>query len=61
MGGVATFGRRGDEAGWQHDRNSIGGGRVRDDVALSALHAQVTYNIGFAPGLSAVSGADEHE
>ncbi|WP_302479339.1 hypothetical protein [Burkholderia lata] len=31
---------------------------VRDVVALSALRAQVTYNIGFAPGLSAVSGAD---
>ncbi|WP_265341756.1 hypothetical protein [Burkholderia pyrrocinia] len=33
-------------------------GHVRDVVALSALRAQVTYNIGFAPGLSAVSGAD---
>ncbi|MEN2472745.1 MULTISPECIES: hypothetical protein [Burkholderia] len=31
---------------------------VRNVVALSALRAQVTYNIGFAPGLSAVSGAD---
>ncbi|CAI9006135.1 hypothetical protein EMIT0158MI4_60301 [Burkholderia ambifaria] len=25
------------------------------------MRAQVTYNIGFAPGLSASSGADEHE
>ncbi|ERJ36748.1 FKBP-type peptidyl-prolyl cis-trans isomerase slpA [Burkholderia sp. AU4i] len=33
-------------------------GGMRDVVALSALRAQVTYNIGFAPGLSAVSGAD---
>ncbi|NLA20049.1 hypothetical protein GPU89_28855 [Burkholderia cepacia] len=36
----------------------LAAGGVRDVVALSALRAQVTYNIGFAPGLSAVSGAD---
>ncbi|WP_157382522.1 hypothetical protein [Burkholderia ubonensis] len=31
---------------------------LRNVVALSALRAQVTYNIGFAPGLAAASGAD---
>ncbi|WP_455776685.1 hypothetical protein, partial [Burkholderia stabilis] len=36
----------------------LAAGGVCDVVALSALRAQVTYNIGFAPGLSAVSRAD---
>ncbi|EPZ86293.1 hypothetical protein [Burkholderia cenocepacia] len=36
----------------------LAAGGVRNVVALSALHAQVTYNIGFAPGHSAVAGAD---
>ncbi|WP_256260709.1 MULTISPECIES: hypothetical protein [Burkholderia] len=29
----------------------LAAGGLRDVIALSALRAQVTYNIGFAPGL----------
>ncbi|MBR8125981.1 hypothetical protein KDW39_22805, partial [Burkholderia multivorans] len=54
---VAAFDGR-KRAGYEHRRNSIGGGRTCNVVALSALRAQVTYNIGFALGLAAVSGAD---